>query len=455
MLDLLQTLLAFVVALGVLVAVHEYGHYEVARRLGIRILRFSVGFGPVVWSRKVGPDGTEFALSAIPLGGYVKMLDEREGPVAQAERHRAFNTQSVARRMAVVVAGPLANFLLAVVLYWCMFIVGVSGPKPVIGEVTAGGVAAIAGLKPGDEIIQVDGRPTALWDSIMSTAIDAILDARVVELTVRQLDGAEKRCALDFSRLSVDDLTRGEFFAKIGFKPRRPTIAPVIGKLVPGEPADRAGLLAGDVLKRVDGEAVDDWMAWVARVRAHPGKAMHLVVLRGGAEVELAITPQSSSVDGKLVGRIGAEVAASSLQPDDTPQVTERFGPLDAASHALERTWSVSATSLKFMHRMLVGEASTENLSGPISIAQIAGASAKLGASRFLEFMGLVSVSLGVLNLLPIPLLDGGHLMYYCIEAIMRRPLPERLQVYGQQLGLMVLMCLMGLAVFNDIMRNF
>lgn len=452
---LLSTLLAFIGALGVLVTIHEYGHFQVARSLGIKVLRFSLGFGPTLWMRRFGADQTEFAVCAIPLGGYVKMLDAREGPVAEAELPRAFNTQSVGRRFAVVVAGPLANLVLAVLVYWVMYMAGVSGPRPIVGEIHSGGIAAAAGLRAGDEIVAVDGRATAIWDNVMATAIDAILDAREVHILVRSEQGREQSITLDFSRVSIDDLTRGDFFRKVGFEPRRLRLPPIIGKVIPGEAAALAGLESGDVLEQVDGVPIDDWLKWVQRVRSSPGQTLAVTVRRHGVAVALKVTPRATGLEGALVGRIGAEVAP--FEPSDAamPYAVERYDPATALVRAVERTEATALTTLKFMRKMLVGEASVDNLSGPISIAQFAGASAKLGVTRFLEFLGLVSVSLGVLNLLPIPLLDGGHLMYFLLEVIMRRPLPEAFQVYGQHAGLTLLLGLMGLAMYNDLMRIF
>ena len=438
-----------------LVTIHEYGHFQVARSLGIKVLRFSLGFGPTLWMRRFGADQTEFAVCAIPLGGYVKMLDAREGPVAEAELPRAFNTQSVGRRFAVVVAGPLANLVLAVLVYWVMYMAGVSGPRPIVGEIHSGGIAAAAGLRAGDEIVAVDGRATAIWDNVMATAIDAILDAREVHILVRSEQGREQSITLDFSRVSIDDLTRGDFFRKVGFEPRRLRLPPIIGKVIPGEAAALAGLESGDVLEQVDGVPIDDWLKWVERVRSSPGQTLAVTVRRHGVAVALKVTPRATGLEGALVGRIGAEVAP--FEPSDAamPYAVERYDPATALVRAVERTEATALTTLKFMRKMLVGEASVDNLSGPISIAQFAGASAKLGVTRFLEFLGLVSVSLGVLNLLPIPLLDGGHLMYFLLEVIMRRPLPEAFQVYGQHAGLTLLLGLMGLAMYNDLMRIF
>ena len=455
MIDIVQTLVSFVVALGVLVTIHEFGHYWVAKKAGVRILRFSLGFGRPLWQTRFGADGTEFAIAAIPLGGYVKMLDEREGPVDPAERHRAFNTQPLARRAAIVAAGPLANFLLALVVYWAMFMVGVTGTRPLIGDVAAGGVAAHAGLRAGDEILAVDGRGTAIWDNVMSTAIEAILDSNAVRLTVRGADGLRREVSLDFSSLSVDDLSRGDFFAKVGFEPRRPKVPPVIGRVLAGESAAIAGLQPGDRVVALDGQAVDDWLHWVEQIRANPGRRLDLVVDRNGETRTLTLQPRASVEDGKKIGRIGAEVAPFDTSADAPPTATERYDPLTAAARAFTRTQDVTLTTLKFLRKMVLGEASVQNLSGPISIAQFAGASAKLGMSRFLEFLGLVSVSLAVLNLLPIPMLDGGHLMYYLIESIIRKPVPDAVQLYGQHAGLMFLLGLMGLAIYNDIMRIF
>jgi len=450
---MLQTLASFILALGVLVTIHEFGHYWVAKRAGVRILRFSLGFGRPLWQRRFGPDATEFVIAAIPLGGYVKMLDEREGPVAPAERARAFNTQPLSRRFAIVAAGPVANFLLALLVYWLMFMVGVTGARPFVGEVSPDGVAARSGMLPGDEIVAVDGRDTAIWDNVMSTAIAAILDEQSVRLEVRGEQGEARTLTLDLGQLSVDDLSRGEFFSKLGFTPRRQKIPPVIGKIVPGEAAEEAGLAAGDRVVRLQGEPIDDWVTWVERIRLNAGKRLEVVVEREGQVLTLGLTPRSGEVEGRLVGRIGAEVAPFEVIPDKEAIAEERYAPGLAALRAFERTANVTVTTLKFLRSMVLGEASVDNLSGPISIAQFAGESAKLGPSRFLEFLGLVSVSLAVLNLLPIPMLDGGHLMYYLIEFMIRKPVPEAIQLYGQHIGLMFLLGLMGLAIFNDIMR--
>ena len=454
MLGLLQTLGAFILALGVLVTFHEYGHYWVARKFGVKILRFSIGFGKPLLTRRSGPDNTEFVLAAIPLGGYVKMLDEREGEVSAQESHRAFNRQPVLVRAAIVSAGPIANFLLAVLVYWLSFMAGVVGPKPLIGAVAPNGMADQAGLRVGDEIIGVNGQPTAIWDNVLHHAIDAILDRQTLALEVRSLDHASRHVTLDFALFSIDDVSRGDFFDKAGFVPVRTKVPAIIGKLVPGEAADEAGFVTGDRILMANDLPVADWIAWVELVRDRPGSALRVTVERAGQTVELEVTPRSVSDAGRLIGRIGAEVAPPPAAAAP-PTAIERYGPLAAAGRAVARTQEVTLTTLKFLRQMILGQASIDNLSGPLSIAQFAGASAKLGVSRFLEFLGLVSVSLAVLNLLPIPLLDGGHLIYYLIESVTRRPVPEAVQIYGQQLGMFLLLGLMGLAIYNDLMRIF
>ncbi|MBI4695455.1 MAG: RIP metalloprotease RseP [Gammaproteobacteria bacterium] len=449
----LQTAAAFVFALGVLVSVHEYGHFWVARRLGVKILRFSLGFGKPLWLRRFGPDGTEFAVASIPLGGYVRMLDEREGPVAPEERARAFNTQSLSVRAAIVLAGPLANFAFAFVAYWMMYLAGVSGPRPIIGEVEPASIAYEAGLRSGFEITAVDGRETHTWDNMFRSSIRAVLDRRTVELTVQTTDGGSAIVRLGFAGVSLDDVTQGDFFAKVGFRPFRPEIPPVLGKVLAGEPAARAGLLAGDRVVSADGKPIDDWFHWVDYIVKHPEQPIAVVVRRGSRDVAVTVVPRLDEEKGVKRGRIGAELDRAAVPKESVPLGTERYSLFAAAGRGAEAVADTTVTTLKFLGRMLVREASLQNLSGPISIAQIAGQSAQLGPSRFLEFLGLVSVSLGVLNLMPIPMLDGGHLLYYLIESIMRRPMPETVQVYGQQVGMLLLLGLMGLAMYFDIMR--
>lgn len=449
--ELIQTILAFIVALGILVTIHEYGHYWVARKVGVKIIRFSVGFGRRVWSTHRGEDATEFVIAAIPLGGYVKMLDEREGEVPSELRHRAFNNQTLGARTAIVLAGPLANFLFAILAYWAMYMVGVSGPTPIVGEVAPHSLAATAGLRTGEEIKGVNGEPAPTWDNVFRSAVTAILDSSSIVLQVVNEDGRERDVLISLGSISIDDLSRGEFFEKIGFEPFRAPIEPIIGRVIVNDPAARAGIRPGDRVISADGGAIKTWLKWVEYVRARPGKAIDVGLLRDGASLTLPLTPKAVEIDGNVIGRIGAEVDVSNIEAP--PVGVERYGVWQAMPRALERTAEVVTTTFKFLRKMVIGEASVENLSGPISIANYARQSAKMGFSRFLDFLGLVSISLGVLNLLPIPLLDGGHLLYYLLEFVTRRPVPESVQLFGQQIGFVLLLGLMGLAVYNDIMR--
>jgi len=448
----LNSVLSFVVAIGVLVTVHEFGHYWVARRLGVKVLRFSVGFGRPLLMRRAGPDRTEYVLAAIPLGGYVRMLDESEGEVDEGDRHRAFNRQSLAVRSAVVVAGPLANFLFAIVAYAAMFMLGVSGLRANIGDVEPGSAAARAGIVAGHGIVAVDGRAVATWEATVQAVIGAALEAGPVALDVTDAHGAVRTLTLDLGAVSVDDLTRGKFFDALGITPDRPHIPPRIGTVDAGGAAARAGLLSGDLVLEAAGEPIEDWGSWVQFVRQRPGETFRVRVDRAGAQQSFSLTPAPVRDGDATVGRIGTGVAGVD-EVLARYYVSERLGPWQAVVAGVRKTADVSMLTLRMFWRMLTGEVSLANLSGPISIGQYAGVAAERGVSDFLYFLGVVSVSLGILNLLPVPLLDGGHLLYYAAEFVRGRPLPEEVQHAGQRLGIALLVGLMGLAFYNDILR--
>ena len=452
MIEFLHSLLAFILALGVLITFHEFGHFLVARMCDVKILRFSVGFGRPIYRRLFGRDRSEFVIAALPLGGYVKMLDEREGEVLQSEAHRAFNNKSISKRFAIVVAGPVFNFIFAVLAYWLMYVVGITGMKPVVGEIENSSLAQQAGISAGDEIISVDGRRTPTWSSVIDVFVERIVESKSVEFILKDKQGNKKTSQVDLSRISIDDMAGGHLMSALGITPLKPVIPAIIGEIIKGGAAERAGLQAGDKILAVDGVKVNDWMEWVEIIRRSPDKQLRIELLRNEKHMFLNITPASEIEDGARIGRIGA-VVDTSFRNDGSQAAIESYTPVRALMKAMMKTTDMSIMTLRILGKMLMGEASVKNLSGPISIAQYAGHSAQLGLVAFLSFLAIVSVSLGVLNLLPIPLLDGGHLLYYLIELVKGSPVSETLQVIGQQLGLAILLGLMGLAFYNDILR--
>jgi regulator of sigma E protease len=442
---------AFLLALGVLITVHELGHFWVARRLGVKVLRFSVGFGRPIWRRVGREDGTEYVVAAIPLGGFVRMLDEREGDVPPGEVHRAFNRQSLRVRSAIVAAGPLFNFAFAVLAYWLVLVTGDVGTRPIIGAVTAGSPAAAAGFRSGERVEQVNGEETPTWEAVVYELLAAGVTAAPARIEVRDADGASQVRLLETDSL-LDLGEQRDVLGSLGLTAERPTLAPVIGEIIPGEPADRAGLRPGDRLVAVDGEPIADWPAWVEYVQGRAGKTLRVDFERGGLAMATEIVPVPVDRNGTRIGRIGAAV---SLDADlmDRYRAEVRYGPVKALGVAVKKTWDVSVLTLRVVWKMLIGEASVNNLSGPISIAQSAGQSASVGFVHFLKFLALVSVSLGVLNLLPVPVLDGGHLAYFAVEAIKGGPLSEAAQALGQRIGLALLIGLMALVLYLDLTR--
>lgn len=447
----ITTVLAFFVTLGLLIIIHELGHYTVARLCNVKVLRFSVGFGKPLWTRTRGPDRTEWSVAAFPLGGYVKMLDEREGPVDPSEAGRAFNRQSVGRRFAIVLAGPVANFLLAILLYWILFMHGVPGMKPILGQVPDRTPAATAGFRSGETITKVGDESVATWqDARWFLLQHAVRKDRVV-LTVRSDAGETREHELDLSALTAADLD-SDFLRTLGLARYNPPLAPVIGNVVGGGAAERAGLKPGDEVVSVNNRPARAWEDVVTAIRSHPRQQLMVEVRRAGGTTVLQVTPQAVSENGTEVGKIGA---GPKIDPGAFAELmTEvRYGPLESVSKALYKTWDTSVFSLKMLGKMIMGEVSLKNLSGPITIADYAGQSAQMGWVSFLLFLALISISLGVLNLLPIPLLDGGHLMYYVFEVFKGSPVSDKAIAIGQHLGMALLFVLMAFALYNDINR--
>lgn len=451
MLDLLWYLGAFVLALALLIVFHELGHFLVARWCGVKVLRFSVGFGKPLLIGRWGPDRTEWVLAAFPLGGYVKMLDEREAPVASQELDRAFNRQPVGKRMAIVIAGPLANLLLATLIYCGIFMNGVSDMKPILAAPVAGSVAATAGFHDSDVVTTIDGDAIATWTELRKALLDAVLDRRRIEIGTLTQDGATVIRLLDLSAARLDDMD-GDPAGKLGLQPFQPPLDPVIGSVMADSPAQRAGMRTGDNIVAVDGTPVHEWGQVVSRIRPAYGKSIELELLRGGVQMSFKVVPIQASENGRPVGRLGIAV-----KPDPERyallMVNVRYGALESLPRAATEVWHTSALSLRMIQRMVVGDLSLKNLSGPVTIADYAGQSAKMGLAPYLRFLALISISLGILNLLPIPVLDGGHLMYYLAELFKGSPVSDGVLEAGQKIGFVLLGLLTLCAIYNDIHR--
>jgi len=452
MMDLLQTVVAFVVALGCLIVVHEFGHYLVARACGVKVLRFSVGFGRALWSRNLGRDATEWVIAVFPLGGYVKMVDEREGAVSPQDLPRAFNRQSVWRRIAIVAAGPVANFLLAIALYWFLFVSGVPGIKPIIGAPAAGTPAFIAGFSSGDTLLRIGSETVQTWQDARWILLQHAVKREAVTIETRSVSGAVTPRRHDFSGLTTADLDR-DFLRVLGLVRYQPLLKPVIGEVVSGGAAEQAGLLAGDEVVSIDGNRIDSWDQLVTAVRGNPGRPLRVEVFRSGRPIPaLPVTPAIVVEGESKIGRIGAAPRIDRAAVSEM-MVEVRYGVIDALSRAVRKTWDTSTFSLQMLGKMIIGEVSLKNLSGPITIADYAGQTAQSGLASYLLFLALISISLGVLNLLPIPLLDGGHLMYYTIEIFKGAPVSDRAIEIGQHVGIALLFVLMAFALYNDIHR--
>jgi regulator of sigma E protease len=451
--NLLHTLASFVVALGILIVVHEYGHYLAARLCNVKVLRFSVGFGRplLVWRR--GRDATEWILAAIPFGGYVKMLDEREGPVETAERARAFNRQDVWRRVFIVAAGPVFNLLFAIAVYAGLFLYGLPEPRPIVAEPAAGTFAYAAGLHAGDTVRAVGGEPIETWQELRWRVIQGALQRESLLLEVSNEREAVAQRKLDLTSFPAADF-EGDALERIGLRLYRPPLAPVFGTIVPGSPAERVGLKVGDRVLEAGGKSITYWEDVVQAIRARPGAPLRLSIERNGERIAVEVVPEIASAGGVQIGRIGAAPRVPESHADRI-LVRVNYGPLGALAKACAKTTDIALFSLKMLGRMLIGEVSWKHLSGPVTIADYAGQSAQMGWLSYVTFLALISISLAVLNLLPIPLLDGGHLLYYAVEIIRGSPVSERAMELGQRVGLALLLLMMAFAFYNDLNRLF
>ncbi|HLU61299.1 MAG TPA: RIP metalloprotease RseP [Gammaproteobacteria bacterium] len=449
---IVNSILAFVAAIGLLVTVHEFGHFLAARLAGVKVLRFSIGFGPPLlrWGGRDG--GTEYVVAALPLGGYVKMLDEREGEVAASERALSYNAKSIPSRLSIVLAGPAFNFLFAILAYWVVYMAGIPGLKPVVGEVVPESPAAVAGFEERDRIVAVNGESTPTWSAASIALLQGVLDETPIRVEVERVSGARETLALQVVAERRALTEPGALLPGLGIREWMPAFVPEIGEVQAGSPAERAGLRQGDRVVVSAGEPVTAVSAWIEQIRANPGKPLEVLVERNGERLQLMLTPEAIEEDGQAVGRIGAAVGT----PRELYEqwfAEERLSPGAALWRGVVQTADVSALTLRVLGRMLTGDVSLKNLSGPINIADYAGRSASYGVVSFLVFLAVVSVSLGVLNLLPVPILDGGHALFLGWEALRGAPPSAAAEAMGQRLGLMLIALLMCLAFYNDIMR--
>lgn len=447
---LIQTILSFLVALLILVSIHEFGHFYVARRCGVKVHRFSIGFGKVLWSWR-DKQGTEYALAALPLGGYVKMLDEREGDVAPEERHMAFNNKTVWQRIAIVAAGPLANFLLAILLFWILLLQGQRDLIPVIDTVEPGSIAAQASLEAGQEIVAVDGEPTPTWQALNKALLNRLGETGKISFKVAYPDSSfnydSEAQLVEWLRESADpNPVEG-----LGITLYLPKIPPIVGEVIVASPAEKAGLKTGDKILQVDDLLIDDWQTWVEYVHKHPGKPLQVSLERDIQVSQVTLIPELVEEGGQRLGRVGVGVKAYTI-PEDMIRSYD-YSIAGAFVAGVNKTWETSGFVLLSVKKLILGEISTKNLSGPITIAKVAGSSAEGGLRSFIGFVALLSVFLAVFNLLPIPVLDGGHLFYYLIEVIKRKPVSDKVQMLGYQVGLFLVISLSVLALYNDIMR--
>ena len=456
------TLFAFIFTIGIIVTIHEYGHFQVARWCGVKVIRFSIGFGKPLWRKTLGTDQMEFVLAAIPLGGYVKMLDERElkaekeagetsdNDYSEADLTRAFNRQSVYKRIAIVIAGPMANLLLAILIYWVLFMQGVTGMLPIIGQVEPNSIAAQANLTTGEMIQTINNKEVKTWSEAGWMLFESALENEAVEIKA-----VNENNELHLHKLNLAELGKeaeSDILNEIGISVFRPEVLPILAQVLSNSAAEKAGLLTDDKVLAIDGLQTDTWSDVVNIVKANPNQALNFNIERQQKLISLTVTPEGVKENNVLIGKIGAGVKLDDEQLDKV-MIKQYYSGIDSLGMSIAKTWKTSAFSLKMMWYMVTGKASWKGISGPVTIANYAGKSADLGWKPFLGFIALVSISIGILNLLPIPVLDGGHLMYYMVEIIKGSAVSEQAMVLGQKIGFGLLGLLMILAIFNDVNR--
>ena len=448
--EVLFTIVTFLIAISALIAIHEFGHFWVAKKLGVKVLRYSIGFGNPVWKKKAGADNTEYVIAALPLGGYVKMLDEREGEVPANEIHRAFNRQSVWKRFAIVFAGPAFNFIFAFFAYWVVFVLGVSGVKPIIGDVYKDSPAAQAGLETGMEIVAVNNKATPIWDAVFQQTILKMVDNETLLVTAKDTYGSQRQYRLDISQLDLDRDTK-QLFKALGIRRYQQPVPPVIGEVLENNPAALAGIQKDDRILAIDNQTMDSWQDVAEYISARPGEKLVFKIDRTGNQLYLELTTAVVDADGIKKGRAG--FINKPVPLDENLKAVHQLGVIEAIPDSIRKTWDMSIVTLKLLGKIVTGDVSIKNISGPLNIAVVVGKSADLGLVYFLTVVAIVSVSLGILNLLPIPVLDGGHLLFYVVEMLKGSPVSETVEAVAQRVGIALLMMLMMLALYNDIMR--
>ena len=450
--EILLSIIAFIISVGLLITFHEFGHFSVARFFDIKVLRFSIGFGRPIYTRHFGRDRTEFTICLLPLGGYVKMLDDREGTVVQQEKAREFNGKPLWQRFLIVLAGPFFNFIFAIIAYSLIYTIGINALKPIIGHVETTSIASSSGFAEGQEILSINGVSTPTWPTVIDSLVNHVVSGDVVDIQVANNSGEKQVLSLNLSSISIDEMADGKLLNKLGLNIVKLKLPPIIGEIEKNGPAQSSGLLQNDRIIAVNNNLVDSWQEWVEIIQENPDKSLNVELLRDEALINIELRPKNSEINGKNIGRIGARPAVN----DDLYSsyfALEQYSLHLAILRAFDKTWEMSVLTLKVLAKMISGDASVKNLSGPISIAKYAGQSASIGATALLTFLAIVSISLGVLNLLPIPLLDGGHLVYYVIEFFTGKPVSDSVQMTGQQIGIVLLFGLMGLALYNDFVR--